>query len=288
MSNPRLFLTSMSTGGNVDNITEMVEPILPYLDGIIWVLHHCATDDPGAQYLESVKGAGKVIYRFWPGRHHVSMNDTLYTGLMEEGDLFLYCDALERPMLPFVSRIKSEIAFTMEEADLDVIAYFGKPFLMRYRETMEYRGSPHWGLYGWNNRGIEWSTIEPDESKVRLNTRPLKRPNVWGWVDHYLKYYVAYPAGSNHCLLGLEKNGDPNKLFPIREARRLEFRRYLKSKGVPLTVDGVRAWLLLGPDEEGKRFVREEKILNDAYRRYILNDTTLVDNHDFKDMVPIL
>lgn len=275
--------------GNADNIREMVDPVSSWLDGVIWVLHDCPLDDPGARYLALRTGLGRVIHRGWPtGRHWHSMNDTLYTGLIAEGDYVLWCDTLERPMPAFVSRIKTEIGPMMTANDVDVIAAWGKAYLMRYRETMEYRGSPHWSLVGHNGRGIEWSTIEPDETKVRFNARPLKRTSEWHWIEHYVRYYTAYPAGSNHCLLGLEKNGDPNALFPPREARRLAFRKHLVSRGVPLTVEGVKQWMERGADEVGKRFVREEKILNDAWRFWVVGDRTLVDNHDHKDLIPIL
>ncbi len=284
----RLWLTSMCGPGNGDNAREMVEPIREYLDGIVWVLNDCPRDDSVALYLDAEKGAGMIIHRPWPkGRHHVAMNDTLYCGPIEEGDLVLWCDALERPRASFVSRVKTEIAALMAEADMDVIAFYGKPFLLRYRETMEYRGSPHWYLTGSNGRAMEWSTIEPDETKVRFNARPSKRISEHHWVGHYLGYYVAYPAGSNHCLLGLEKQGDTNVLFPIREERRLAFRRYLRAQGVPCTVEGVKGWMESTPDETGKAFIRTEKILNDAWRYWVLGDRTLVDNHDHHDMVRV-
>lgn len=282
---PHLWLTSMSGPDNEDNIREMVEPILPHLDGIIWVLHDCPVTDTGAQYLEAHKGMGTIIHRRWPARHWHSMNDTLFAGIAQEGDMVLWSDTLERPMPPFVSRIQSEIGPMMNEADLDVIFAWGKPFLLRYRESMQYKGSPHWWLEGWNGRGMEWSKIEADETKVRFNARPLKRPDPFGWVNHYMKYWVCYPAGSNHALLGLEKQGDPQKLFPVREAKRLAFREELRKRGVALTLDGVKAALSQPLDEVMKGFVNGDKTINDYYRYEVLDDKTVVDTHLPSDMV---
>ncbi len=279
--------------GNGDNIREMVEPISPYLDGVIWVLNDCPTEDAGATYLRTLQGMkggfghGAIIYRRWSGRHWVPMNDTLYSGVIEEGDYVLWADVLEHPKESLVSRIKTEIGPMMEAADLDVISYYGKPFLLRYRETMEYRGSPHWYLVGSNGRGIEWSTIEKDETKVRFNTRPLKRSDPLGWVLHYAKYWL-YPAGSNHALLGLEKQGDPNQLFPIREARRLEFRREMRQRGFPLTMEGLKT-MLTGPlDDVLKRHLREEKTLSDVYHLWAGRGQLLKDTHLPTDALPIL
>lgn len=291
-SGPRLFLTSMCGPGEVNNIIEMVEPILPHLDGIIWVLHDCPTHDPGARYLESVKGAGRIIHRPWPrGRHWHSMNDTLFSGGAEEGDLMIWTDLLEHPKAPFLSRIKTEIEPMMREADVDLIAYFGKPFLFRYRETLEYRNSPHWSLHGWNNRGIEWSNMEPDETKVRQNMRPIKRkdePN--HWVGHYLKYFLSYPAGSNHAALGIDQFAAPGEsveqAFQRRESNRLAFRHEMKKRGYPLTVAGFVDMCKAGLDEDLKKWLNSDKVFSDAYHWLVRGDRSgIKDTHNPKDAV---
>lgn len=292
MKPPRLFLTSMCGPGNVDNMVEMIEPLLPYLDGIIWVLNDVPVDDPGARYLETVKGAGRVIHRGpLGGRHWHAMNDTLYCGVMEEGDLFMWTDCLELPRVPFVSTIKTEMVALMEDADLDVIAYYGKPFLMRYRETLEYRNSPHWSLHGWNERGIEWSNKEPDESKVRLNTRPLKRKERNHWVGHYLRYLVSYPAGCNHAALGIEqylKPGEtPQAAFQRRDANRLAFRRYMKEQGYPLTVEGFCDMCLGSLDDTLKGWLRSDKAFSDGYHWLVLGNEAVKDTHNPVDAIPI-
>lgn len=288
---PRLWLTSMCGPGNVENVTEMVEPILSHLDGIIWVLNDCAPEEPAARYLETVKGAGKVICRSFPvGRHWAAMNDTLFTGLIEEGDLVIWCDALERPMLPFVSAIKTEIAYLMQDADLDVIAYYGKPYLFRYNERLEYRNSPHWSLHGWNERGVEWSIKEPDESKVRLNVRPMKRKDPLHWVGHYATYWM-YPAGSNHAALGIEqhvRSGETaQQAFSRREAQRLAFRQLMRARGFSLTMDGLKA-MLTGPlDDTLKQHLNGEKTLSDVYWLWHGRGAELKDTHKPSDALPI-
>lgn len=287
-SAPRLWLTSMSGPDNIQNMTEMIEPILQWLDGIIWVLNDVPADDPGARYLETVKGAGRVVHRGWTQRHWHCMNDTLFTGLIEEGDLVLWTDPLEQPRPPFVSRVKTEIAHFMQEADVDVVAYYGKPFLMRYRETLEYRGSPHWSIQGTNGRAVEWSTIEPDEKKVRFNVRPLRRTDPFHWVSHYLRYGL-YPAGSNSFLLGLDTYGDPATLFPPRETKRLAFRQEMKRRGFPLTVEGFKAMCNAPnqPDEVLKQWLRGDKVWSDAYHYLVCGRTDVIHSHKPSDALPI-
>lgn len=289
MSDPRLFLTSMSSDPSSENPVEMVEPLLSHLDGVIWCLNDVPPDAPSARYLETVKGVGRVIHRFWPtGRHWVGMNDTLYTGLIQEGDYVLWCDDKERPAIEFVSRVKSEIGPMMQEADLDVIFAWGKAYLIRYRETLEYRNSPHWTLTGWNGRGLEWSTIESDERKVRLNVRPLKRRDPYHWVGHFAFYWL-YPAGCNHAALGLDHfpGGATNETFAKREAKRLEFRREMRKRGFPMTLDGLKA-LLSGPlDEVLKEHLRAEKVLSDFYHYTICGRTDVRCTHNPADALPI-
>lgn len=286
---PKLFLTSMSGPSQVENMTEMIEPLLPYIDGVIWCLNDCPKEDAGARYLESVKGAGEIIYRGpMNGRHWFAMNETLFTKKTEEGDLLLWTDPLERPMAPFVSRIKSEIYPMMVEADVSVIYYYGKSYLFRYYETLQYSQTPHWVLAGYPGRAVEWSAIEPNEDLVRKNMRPLKRTDKYHFIYHYL-FYFLYPAGSNSCALGLDQwpPGDRNQQFAEREARRLEFRRELKKRGIPLTVDAVKT-LLAGPlDDTLKDYLLHEKVLSDSWhhihgRSHLINDT-----HDPRQAVPI-
>lgn len=291
---PRLFLTSMSSDPMAEDYIDMIEPILPYIDGIIWALNDVEKDAPAARYLESVKGAGRIIYRKWglPRHWHV-MNETLFAGIMEEdGDFYLWSDLLEQPAAAFVSRIKSEIVPMMDETDLDVIAYYGKPYLIRYKETLEYRNSPHWSLHGWNGRAIEWNTIEPDEKKVRFNTRPIKRAaELNHWCGHYLKYFVEYPEGSNHALLGIEQHGgDLQQAYIKREANRLAFRKEMKRRGYPVTVQGfIDMCKANSPlDDNLKTWLRTDKVFSDAYHWLVLGNGNVKDTHNPKDALPIV
>lgn len=292
LRSPRLFLTSMSGSPSEENPYEMIEQNLPWLDGVIWVLHDQSPDCPAARYLESVKGAGRVIHRAFPaGRHWHSMNETLFTGLIEDGDYVLWADDLERPSPAFLSRIKTEIGPMMQEADVDVVAYYGKPYLFRYNERLEYRNSPHWSLHGWNDRGIEWSTIEPDEKLVRLNVRPVKRTDKLHWVEHYARYWL-YPAGCNHAALGIEqhvRSGETaQQAFARREAQRLAFRQHMRDCGFPRTMEGLKA-MLAGPLDDPllKAHLNAEKTLSDVYWLWHGRGAELKDTHRPSDALPI-
>jgi hypothetical protein len=291
MNDPRLWLTSMSSDLSEENARETIEPILPWLDGVVYVQNNVSREAPSSIYLESVKGDGKIIYRDGPVvRHSHIMNETLFTDLIQEGEFCIWADPLERPDARFISRVKHEVIPMMNEADLDVLFYYGKAYLFRYRETLEYRNTPHWTLTGWNGRAIEWSTIEPDEGKVRLNVRPFKRTDKHHFVLHYARYYVSYPAGSNTCALGLEQHpgGATQEVFARREGMRLAFRKEMKRRGVPLTVGGLKT-LLTGPlDDTLKAYLRGEKILSDAYHLFHGRTDGIKDNHNPADALPII
>jgi hypothetical protein len=286
---PRLFLTSMSGPGQIENMTEMIEPILDHVDGIIWVLNDCPKDDPGARYLETVKGAGCIIYRSFIPRYAHLMNETLFTGLVEEGEMMIWTDPLERPAAEFLKKAKSEIAPFMDETGTSCIYFYGKPYLFRYYETLQYQQSPHWGLTGYPGRAIEWSQIEPNERKVRLNVRPEKRKDRFHWVGHMLRYWVAFPEGSNCAALGLDHfpPGDKNAQFAIRERQRLEFRKEMKRRGYSLTVDGFVSLCKEQLDDRIKEHLRHEKTLSDAYHYLVLGDTSVTSDHNPSRAIPV-
>lgn len=284
----KLWLTSMSGPGQIENIKEMVEPIADHLDGVIWVFNDTFITDPGSIYLQSNCKNGKVIHRDWCPRHHFLMNETLYAGVIQDGDLVLWTDPLERPMLNFVSRIKTDLNELMLESETSVIYYYGKPFLFRYFETAEYRNSPHWSLTGIPGRAVEWAQVEPNEDLVRKNMRPIKRTDNLHWVSHFAKYFL-YPAGSNSVALGLDHfpPGDRNQQFIERETRRLEFRRLMKRRGFAVTMDGLKQ-MLSGPlDEELKGYLKGEKILSDYWHLIHGRGNLLKDSHRPTDAVPI-
>ena len=219
------------------------------------------------------------------------MNETIKAGVIQEGDFCIYNDLLERPAAEFLVRIKTEIIPMMDEADLDVLSYFGKAYLFRYRETLEYRNSPHWTLIGHNGRGIEWSQIEPDERKVRLNVRPIKRANQpFHFVGHYLKYHLSYPAGSNSAALGLDHwpGGQTQENWIKRETNRLNFRAEMRKRGYPLTVDGFVEMCRAGLDDTLKTFLRADKVFSDAYHHLVLGRTDgIKDSHNPAHALPI-
>lgn len=276
MRDYRLFLCGITSAGNEANLRAMIDPISEHLSGLQFCFHY--PTDAGADYLESQKGDGRIVYSYWHQRHGVSMSQFLWQGTMEAGDFFLVLDSMERLSPQFCYQRLPGLIALMKEANVAMIANYGKGLLFRYNEQLEFRGSPHWYAQFLDGSAIN---MEFDKSEF-WNVRGEQR-NEYQWVAHYCRYYL-YPEGSNHCLLGLEKQGDPQKLFPIREARRVAFRRLMRTRGYPITEDGIKDMLSQPLDEEVKGYLNAEKILSDWYRYHILGDKTVVHSHLPSDM----
>lgn len=282
MNKPKIWLCGITNAGNKQNLEGMIAPILQYFDGLVFTFHY--PTDEGAQYLEENKKEGKIIYAEWCQRHGYSQNHFLYQGPMRADDFFVLLDSPERISPEFCSEHLPKLIAKMQESAIGVLANFGKPFLFRYSEILEFKGSPHWFVSQTEGHTANLELPKNLFWSVRGETR-----NEWHFINHYAKYYIDYPAGSNHCLLGLEKNGDPQKLFPIREMRRLKFRDVLRERGIEQKLEAVIEYFKAHKplDDEFKEFVNNEKILNDLYRYHVLGDFSMKDNHDFKDMIKL-
>jgi len=283
----KLWFTMMCGPGSLQDIQELWEPIKDHFTGISAV-YFGDQDDLEARYLEIVKGEGRIIYLPYVGRHDLARNVALHSGAIQNGDWVMQCDTLERINPDFV---KEHVLpwFGLTGIQPNLYYFHGKPFLYQYHESLVFQGTPHEGLQRRDDaKPMELNQMFPDEEKVRLNVRPIKRTDPYHWVDHYARYYISTPWGSNHCLLGNEKRGDPIKIYQEREALRIECREYLRGIGVDLTVEGLKK--ILTPENipnRMKEYVNREGILNDFYRYHILKDQSVVDDHSWSGMVKI-
>lgn len=279
----KLFLCGITTSGNLENLKDMIEPIKDYFDGLIFTYHYPC--DAGAIYLENNKKDGKIIYADWCQRHGYSMNHFLYQGNMQHGDYFVLLDSGERISAECASKAIPEFLTQMREKNLCMLTNYGKGFLFKYDESLQFHGSPHWYINSYTGGILNLELPKELFENVRNKTR-----DKFHFIDHYAKY-MLYPYGSNHALLGLEKNGNPQDLFPKREENRLKFREYLRDDlKISLTVESLKSYLISNKDnlpQKMKDFINSEKVWNDLYRFHVLKDTSIVDNHNFSDMIVI-
>lgn len=279
MRDRRLWLVTMTSAGNEDNLRAMIEPVVTAFDGVIATFHY--PTDAGATYLESRVGAGKVVYANWCQRHGYSMTHALWQGPMEEGDRFVYLDSMERISPTFCEGRLKGLLGLMDDADVAMVANYGKGFLFRFNEQLRFEGSPHWYAVNLDGKAIN---VELDKGEF-WNVRAAQRADDQ-WVMHYTKY-MLYPAGSNHSLLGLDTYGDPQQLFGPREQRRLAFRQEMRRRGYPVTLDGLKAMLSEPLDETLKGYLRAEKVWSDYYHHVICGRTDVVHSHKPTDALPI-
>lgn len=286
----KIYLSLMAGPGSFQDIDELWTPIKDYFDGIVAV-YFGSRDDIEAKYLETAKGAGYITYLPYTGRHDLARTCALHCGVIQPGDWVMQVDVLERLVPEFIERHVIPW-YGMCGLNPNMWLYYSKPLLFAYHESLQYQGTPHEGLRrldgGAKVSELSQNDFFKDESTVRVNVRPLKRTDPYHWLGHYVRYYLGTPWGGNHCLLGNEHRGDPIKLYHEREALRIEVRDYLRANGVPLNEHGLRKLLTAGQIPPTMvDYINRERILNDAYRYWVLNDLTVKDDHTWAGMVKV-
>lgn len=281
----KVYLVFMAGPNSLTNLKELIEPVREFFDGIVCVLHD-SENSPEQTYLDSLPLPTTIIHLSFARRHAFSRNHYLWCGPIEEGAWLCQVDVLERLNSQFAANLRPFIA-SAESQGINAVFYYQKAFIYQQHESLEFIGSPHEGLrrHDGKMRAAELSQQYPIETDIRYSVRHLKRDTSFSWIGHYAKYYIEYPYGSNHCLLGNSDRGDEMTIFRQREYMRNTFRDYMRLKGMPLTVDGViQYWRDHPLDEAMRRFVNGEKVLNDLYRYRILNDLTCVDEHKWTSL----
>lgn len=304
----KIWLTFMTGIDDLENVEELVSPVIEYFDGIVSTVHddfgkaaydYIYRGDPDREgeelksvmsYMTDNKKEGQFVVIPYMRRHDFSRNAYLHCGAMKNGDFFVQIDVLERLGVDFAKNMRNLVK-EMKENNINMLYYHGKPFLVEYHESLSYFGSPHEGLQRLDGKlaALDFTPMQPDEGKVRLNVRPLKRPDPFHWVNHYVKY-MLFPFGSNHVLLGLEQRYNKPQMsdaYKEREINRLAFIEELEKRGFERSVGGVIKMLSGNLDEKLKRFLNTEKVWQDAYRYNVLCDKTVVDEHKWDSMIKI-
>ncbi len=279
----------MAGPNELGNIFELVDGIKPYIRGVCALIHDSDENSKEANYLFGVNnelGGGHVIFGSYCGDHSHSRNRILKETGIKRGDKLVSLDLMERVPVEFAQQFE-QIFTQMDEKGVDVANFYSKPYLMRYREDMLYIGTPHESLVCMNLFGTELKRVElnqyfPDENKVRVNMRPIKRDN-YHHIDHYVKYLLQ--PNSNQNILGLEHRGG-NKNLARYEEMRLNLICMLEVRGLPRTVDGVKE---LCKDKRldiwMKEIINENGWMNNFYRYHILGEREGVkDTHDWSNL----
>lgn len=281
MNNFKTHICGITMAGKKNHLTELLEPLYPYYDALQWTFHRPL--DEGFDYLNSIKKEGKIIDIDFYQRLDFSRNISLFGGTMKTGDFMFILDDLERLSYKFFDLWPSFKQFLVQN-NIDGVLLYGKRFLYRYNEFLEYKGNPHEYLYSpYKLNIIELTNLEPfkDTSWFWGSVRNINRDK-YHFVEHYLKYFL-YP-NSNHCWLGNEQKPE---IYQTEETVRRQFRYYLEQNNfLPLTKDKF-IWLCNYKLDDIRDWLNNSKILNDAYRYLVLNKTDFEDDHNYSNKIII-
>ncbi len=277
----KLWLCGITSNGNEKAITENILPIAKYFDGLNWVYDESkGREDKTSWLLEDNRKEGKITFipSFY-NRFHFFRNHYIFNGLMKDGDWFVVLDSCEKLEGPFCEKI-CDFIFMLEENGVEGVVLHGKGLMFKFNESMEYRNSVHEQLQGARNI-IEMTSIKGYENSIDyFKNRRSEIRDSQSFVEKYLFYYLC--PNSIHCLLGCEDNRG-------RFARRQDLRKkFLKTyiKKIDINTENVIGYLVENT-EEMKEYINNEKIFNDVYRKYVLRETNLKDEHNWEDMIAI-
>lgn len=275
----KLYICGLCNGtSDVNDLKELLEPIIPYYDGLQWVVHNPIVLGGAYTYLDSIKKDGKIICTDWCYRLNFSRNHYLYQGQMKIGDWFISLDPLEILRPQFFEKWP-QLKQALESNHIDGVLLYGKRFLYKFNDFLEHKGNPHEYISG-ANRVVELTSIDgyKDTSWFWGTNRNQKRDK-FHYIWHFVNYYVNFPD-SNHCLLGIDNLIDREEIFRKRESLRQMFRNFCRTKDcLPLSIDGFK-YLWYNFSNDMKYFINNERILNDAYLYFILKDELSLSNRD--------
>jgi len=276
----KLWLIGITTEGHKQDLEELIDPIKDHFDGLIWTFHY--PKDDGADYLESVKGQGEIIYTKWCNRLDFSRNHSLFQSRIEVGDWFLTIDTLERLSPDFTSKLSS-ICNYLDYSGVDGVYLHNKRLLFKFNENTSFVNNPHEGITG-VTKSIELSKQPFWEERFQKNVRAEKRQDPLHYINHNFKYYF-FP-NTNHLLLGFEND---RELVNKRYQNRDKLIKLIKKEGLnPFCLSSVEECFRYRLNEEIKGCINFDKFLNDWYRYKILEEKEgFVDKHDFSVFKPI-
>ncbi len=282
----KLWLTGVTNKGNAHHLKELVDPILEYFDGLVWVFHTddddpFAGNDKGFRYLNENKKNGKIIISKWCNRLDFSRNIGLYHGPIKYGDWFLTIDTLERMHVDFAKQLP-ELIQRFDRNGIDGVYCRNKHFLFKFNEATAYVHNPHSGVAG-VRQSLEITTLPFWRDEFWVNVRSQHRDK-YEFVDHNLKYYL-FP-NTNHLVLKCEHD---HEFIKRRYMIRAEFFRELLTLGVDIQdFQSVKDYIVSGDlSDVAKKCIAEEKYLNDIYRFYRLGKQDIEDDFDFDNLIKV-
>lgn len=287
MSKIFIGIMTQNQAKNIDELTS----VWKYFDGLA-ATDHFSTDGT-YEILKSRAGDGFVEQIPYFGHHAHSLNHFLFNPKIKIGDWIVLRDSSER-IHENVARQIRVIVNELESRNVFTVHQWSKVLMFKRFPRQFFTNTPHWGLHGAMSPAVDANQLLSGfggEENHFYSIRNVGR-DPRHFVGHYYKYYTM--TDSNHCLLGIENRGpDINASFAEREKIRWSYLARLEELGIDKGKDGILDYICgcaaknVSIDPIILNCFNKEKILNDLYREYILNDSSFKDDHDFNNLIKI-
>lgn len=272
------------TSNEFQNVSEILEPIHEYFDGLVWVWHK-SEDDGTKELLEKYKGDGEIVEALWQRNHGTSYQMVLNSRKILAQDHCIIIDSCERLNLDFCKNLRSFI-YELEKNNINTVYNHSKILMFKYWPDIYYsQDTPHCIPRNLRQNVLEITNIPQfaDEKNHRYNVRPQKRPQTH-FLSHFFKYSLSYHR-SNQMSCGNETNPEE---YQRQESARQQFLIYcyrvlgFEDITEEIMIDFIKKNGLL---PEIKAFFNFNRYLNNWYRYHFLNhslDDIIKDNTEKK------
>ncbi len=285
LENPKIWLCLITSDLEPENIDELTKDIWHRFDGICAVVHKQGGDDRILQILDARKKDGFVKERAWVAHHGHSMNEWLFDKRIEQGDVCVIRDSLERLNPQFAQNL-SYIVDELAKKGIWNIWSGGKLLAFRRWSCQQFVNAIHWGLAPTYNKSIDVKNISllyNDDINCAYSIRNQKRPREYQ-VFHEMKYLLDYGCNGNHLQLYY-----PNQQELIQHENTLYlFRQFLKERCGVSSAEELRSYLtchrkaIKEKNEDWiiklKEFMNDNRPMREAYRYW-------VEQVDFEEMM---
>lgn len=248
-------------------LEQSISHVLKYFNGCIFVVDSKATKED-VEWLEYIKGEGKIIVKKWINDHAHTSNEVLLSGLMNWSDYLVWIDETDICNEVFIKELRENIKYwhknNVGQVRLD------HPFVLRYHSGLRVAGNPHWNFIN-----IIGSTVNLEqiggfrkENYVKNNRDTLQS----GFIRP-ATYWFCYPPFSNHSQL-LYYQFSP-ELHHRHEQIRINFQFYCQEVlGLELTLDSLIKYMQENVGKYDGYFeevLETEVSLKDVFRLFVLN-----------------
>lgn len=267
----KLWLAGMVSGDR-KILEKSISKVLPYFDGCIFVCDSRAKKED-IEWLESIKGEGKIIVKEWVNDHAHTSNEIILSRVMKFPDFAVIIDQTDEIRESFAKELRESIKH-WHQNNVGCV-WIDHPFIFRYHSGIRFVSNPHWGLSNIIGNQLSLEKIDGyrKENYVINHRDTLKS----GFIGPG-KYFLCYPPFSNHTqLLYLQFSPEIHR---FHESRRINFQIYCENElGLNMfTLDDFIKYL---KENVGKypgfveTMIEEEVSVKDIFRIFVLDQGIL-------------